>query len=1196
MRLVFVLLATLLCLGVEGIAPKRHASSTGSLKDKSLSFAIDGSAEDFLEGLSNPDDIASSKEHDVEAGLDSDVVVNKNAPSSEKATVLNGDVKYSSRDEMSGGGGESNSGSSDDPDISESVDKSQQSVVSTSSRSDGSQNQEEFTVDENASDDEKIMSLWLKAMERPPTSTDLKETIKTLGKKNIGRKSMYQQMLAQLSNPLSIHAKRIMWLDPEFALCVKGLAVMALQPEKSVSSSVVKEDGGITYKSSMLLQTGPRAIRLSAPTGTHFIQVALAKSLAHSVNASVICLDSQTIEQMKSKASELNVKKKSLTIKNIFSQLFEAVKSIDEPVMIMLQGRPKWLFENGHKGDDLLHQVSEEVSSRASRMFFVMTQPNNPVRAALESANEARRGEENTGEYTSSAPSYAPPGLAASGSQTSGAGSQVDGASGLGQMTHLVARIIFRNGTAYLGISSGRPLQHPLPPADNNAPENANPYFRMPPPEMMKKILAEQQRLNRGPSFINFNDEARFKEMFPILVGPVTLPPVPIFSPPQGSSEEEVFEAMRTPENTAIMNGFLDQLMHVIFKNIPLAPEAMPAPDEEPRPIPAGIEIISHQGPAEKHLEIKFHLLAPSNLLKDVPRSPAPPTINDFLPPDPLSSEPGTPFSSSLPGSDGEDSEVNPQNPFRVPLRWGMRDPASGQASALGQGQQGQADSTDRKDGGNGRVFGAVSRRVLSMFEEVVVEAPRDQALRGAWEEMVADEVKSRVAKFNARQLRKQLQKAGLSTEPRAMERLHNKLGVNILTSEEITKAINYAVKLQAGGADCVGLQINGEVVSHDPSTLQYWALDLAISTALKVTASRFGKPVVQTKEELLAKNLDKYEKALVSNIISPQELGVTYDMIGGLDGAKESLRQAITYPLKYPWLYSEGIAQEAVKGVLLFGPPGTGKTMLAKAVATEGGATFLTVDAGTIENKWLGESEKNAKAVFTLARHIAPCVIYLDEVDSILSSREQGDDSSHGTLTSVKTTLMQEWDGLRTTKDRVVVIASTNRPFDLDEAVLRRLPRRILVDLPDLKTRQEIMEVTLANNRLSSEVNLTSIAIQLEGYSGSDIKEVCREAVVRVSHERARMLENGNEEGGTSMTDHTALDVASSVADELEQEERPLRAVSAGDFKLAMKKLKASVNDNGREMQKVMEWNVKYGEIKEKKRSKGAVNMQMYV
>ena len=174
----------------------------------------------------------------------------------------------------------------------------------------------------------------------------------------------------------------------------------------------------------------------------------------------------------------------------------------------------------------------------------------------------------------------------------------------------------------------------------------------------------------------------------------------------------------------------------------------------------------------------------------------------------------------------------------------------------------------------------------------------------------------------------------------------------------------------------------------------------------------------------------------------------------------KNVLQQCITYPLKYPHLYSEGIAAEAVKGVLLFGPPGTGKTMLAKAVATEGGATFISIDASSIENKWLGESEKNAKAMFTLARRLAPCVIYIDEVDSILSSREQGDESSHGTLTSVKTTIMQEWDGLRTTQDRVVVIGSTNRPFDLDEAVLRRMPRRVLVDLPDLKTREEILKV----------------------------------------------------------------------------------------------------------------------------------------
>ena len=177
-----------------------------------------------------------------------------------------------------------------------------------------------------------------------------------------------------------------MWLDPEFALNLKGLAVMTLQPELCLSGTVVNEEGGgITYKSSTLLQTGPKAIRLSAPTGTHFIQVALAKSLAHSCNASVIAIDSSTIDQLKTKAMDLDVKKgKTLSTRNIFTQLFEAVKEKNAPVVVLLQGRPKWLFENGAKGEDLLHTMLEELSSHANRLFFVMTQPNNSVRAAQE--------------------------------------------------------------------------------------------------------------------------------------------------------------------------------------------------------------------------------------------------------------------------------------------------------------------------------------------------------------------------------------------------------------------------------------------------------------------------------------------------------------------------------------------------------------------------------------------------------------------------------------------------------------------------------------------------------------------------------------------------------------------------------------------------------------------------------------------
>lgn len=278
---------------------------------------------------------------------------------------------------------------------------------------------------------------------------------------------------------------------------------------------------------------------------------------------------------------------------------------------------------------------------------------------------------------------------------------------------------------------------------------------------------------------------------------------------------------------------------------------------------------------------------------------------------------------------------------------------------------------------------------------------------------------------------------------------------------------------------------------------------------------------------------------------------------------------------------------------------------MLAKAVATEGGASFLSVDASSVENKWLGESEKNAKAVFTLARRLAPCVIFIDEVDSLLSSREgSSDDSAHGTLTSVKTvssnsyatrtclhmltyryllqTMMSEWDGLNSGtngkgdagSDRVVVIGSTNRPFDLDEAVLRRFPRRILVDLPDLDTRREILEVTLSENRLGPDVNLTKIAERLEGYTGSDLKEVCREAVVQISHEQARMLDRGE------LLDEDEEDQERAASSE-HGGFQMLRPVTMSDFESAMRKLKRSVSEAGRELAKVWEWNDQYGELK---------------
>ncbi|CAM9615512.1 unnamed protein product [Ascophyllum nodosum] len=224
---------------------------------------------------------------------------------------------------------------------------------------------------------------------------------------------------------------------------------------------------------------------------------------------------------------------------------------------------------------------------------------------------------------------------------------------------------------------------------------------------------------------------------------------------------------------------------------------------------------------------------------------------------------------------------------------------------------------------------------------------------------------------------------------------------------------------------------------------------------------------------------------------------GVSWDAIAGLDYAKQTLQEAVILPTLRPDLFT-GL-RAPTKGVLLYGPPGTGKTMLAKAVATESGYAFFNISASSLTQKLFGEGEKMVRALFSVARSRQPAVIFIDEIDSVLSSRGEGE---HEASRRLKTEFLVQLDGVGSgdgEEERLLVLAATNLPQELDEAVLRRLSRRVYVPLPDPEARRALLSKLLDKHKASiSGARLTSLVEMTEGYSGSDLKELCKEAAMQ--------------------------------------------------------------------------------------------------
>ncbi|WP_336037832.1 CDC48 family AAA ATPase [Halobacterium yunchengense] len=227
----------------------------------------------------------------------------------------------------------------------------------------------------------------------------------------------------------------------------------------------------------------------------------------------------------------------------------------------------------------------------------------------------------------------------------------------------------------------------------------------------------------------------------------------------------------------------------------------------------------------------------------------------------------------------------------------------------------------------------------------------------------------------------------------------------------------------------------------------------------------------------------------------------VTWQDVGGLEDTKERLRETIQWPLDYPEVF-ESMDLQSAKGVLLYGPPGTGKTLMAKAVANEANSNFISVKGPELLNKYVGESEKGVREVFSKARENAPTVVFFDEIDSIAGERGRNMGDS-GVGERVVSQLLTELDGIEELED-VVVVATTNRPDLIDNALLRpgRLDRHVHVPVPDEDARRAIFEVHTRNKPLADDVDLDDLAADTDGFVGADIEALVREATMNATRE----------------------------------------------------------------------------------------------
>ncbi|KAH6683085.1 Mus7/MMS22 family-domain-containing protein [Halenospora varia] len=341
---------------------------------------------------------------------------------------------------------------------------------------------------------------------------------------------------------------------------------------------------------------------------------------------------------------------------------------------------------------------------------------------------------------------------------------------------------------------------------------------------------------------------------------------------------------------------------------------------------------------------------------------------------------------------------------------------------------------------------------------------------------------------------------------------------------------------------------------------------EIALLTAESTGAAKKNET---TKDKLkqIKKNCNSHEKKLLNSVVIPSDLRTTFEDIRAPKETIEALKTLTSLSLIRPEAFSYGVlATDKIPGLLLYGPPGTGKTLLAKAVAKESGATVLEISGADVNDMFVGEGEKNVKAVFSLAKKLSPCVVFIDEADAIFSSR--GETRRSGAHRELINQFLREWDGMNDLSAFIMV--ATNRPFDLDEAVLRRLPRRLLVDLPVEKDREAILKIHLKDEILDDSISLAKLAKDTPFYSGSDLKNLSVAAALACIRE-----ENEIAAKHTGDEPHVYPEK---------------RTLSKKHFDKALEEISASISEDMSTLAAIRKFDEKYGDRKGRRKKASAL------